>query len=104
MMADQRQVRVNVRLETVPTVNGTDVVMRLFNMQQDNYTLDKLGLDPVERAVVDDIISKPSGLVLVVGPTGSGKTTTMYSILNSLNREDRKLITIEDPVEYQFAG
>lgn len=103
-MADGRTVRVNVRLETVPTVNGVDVVMRLFNMQQDNYTLDKLGLSPDERAKVDAVIAKPSGLVLVVGPTGSGKTTTMYSILNTLNNDERKIITIEDPVEYQFAG
>lgn len=103
-MADDRTVRVNVRLETVPTVNGMDVVMRLFNMQAENYHLDRLGLEPEERAVVDDIISRPSGLVLVVGPTGSGKTTTLYSILNSLNNEERKIITIEDPVEYQFPG
>jgi len=103
-MADERTVKVNVRLETVPTVNGTDVVMRLFNMRAENYTLDKLGLLPEERAVVDDIVAKPSGLVLVVGPTGSGKTTTMYSILNTLNSDERKIITIEDPVEYQFPG
>lgn len=103
-MADGRTVRVNVRLETVPTVNGTDVVMRLFNMKQENYSLDKLGLSEEERKKVDEVIEKPSGLVLVVGPTGSGKTTTMYSILNTLNNEERKIITIEDPVEYQFAG
>ncbi len=103
-MADEREVQVNVRLETVPTVNGTDVVMRLFNMQQDNYNLDRLGLNEQERQLVDDIIAKPSGLVLVVGPTGSGKTTTLYSMLNSLNTESRKIITVEDPVEYQFAG
>jgi type II secretory ATPase GspE/PulE/Tfp pilus assembly ATPase PilB-like protein len=103
-MADGRTVRVNVRLETVPTVNGTDVVMRLFNMSQENYSLDKLGLDQEERKKVDEVIEKPSGLVLVVGPTGSGKTTTMYSILNTLNSPERKIITIEDPVEYQFAG
>lgn len=103
-MADGSNVDVNVRLETVPTVNGMDVVMRLFNMDQGMYSLDKLGLSESERAVVDDIISKPSGLVLAVGPTGSGKTTTLYSMLNSLNSEDRKIITIEDPVEYQFAG
>jgi len=103
-MANGRMVRVNVRLETVPTVNGTDVVMRLFNMSQDNYMLDRLGLLPEERKIVDEIISKPNGLVLVVGPTGSGKTTTMYSILNTLNTEERKIITIEDPVEYQFPG
>jgi type II secretory ATPase GspE/PulE/Tfp pilus assembly ATPase PilB-like protein len=103
-MADERVVQVNVRLETVPTVNGTDVVMRLFNMQQEMYNLDRLGLSDPERALVDEIIAKPSGLVLVVGPTGSGKTTTLYSMLNSLNSEERKIITIEDPVEYQFTG
>lgn len=103
-MADDTEVDVNVRLETVPTVNGMDVVMRLFNMDQSMYTLDRLGLSEQERHVVDDIISKPSGLVMIVGPTGSGKTTTLYSMLNSLNTDDRKIITIEDPVEYQFEG
>jgi type IV pilus assembly protein PilB len=103
-MADGNMVDVNVRLETVPTINGMDVVMRLFNMDQSMYNLDRLGLNEAERKVVDDIIAKPSGLVMVVGPTGSGKTTTLYSMLNSLNSEERKIITIEDPVEYQFAG
>jgi type IV pilus assembly protein PilB len=103
-LADGSQVDINLRLETVPTISGIDVVMRLFNMNQDMYLLDKLGLSERERKVVDDIISKPTGLVLVVGPTGSGKTTTLYSMLNSLNSEERKVITIEDPVEYQFAG
>lgn len=103
-MADGSDVDVNVRLETVPTINGIDVVMRLFNMDQTKYRLDNLDLAPDERAVVDDIIRKPSGLVMVVGPTGSGKTTTLYSILNTLNNVERKIITIEDPVEYQFPG
>lgn len=103
-MADGSAVDVNVRLETVPTINGMDCVMRLFNMDQDRYKLDKLGLNDAEKVIVDDIISKPSGLVMVVGPTGSGKTTTLYSILNTLNTDERKIITIEDPVEYQFAG
>jgi type II secretory ATPase GspE/PulE/Tfp pilus assembly ATPase PilB-like protein len=103
-MADGQQVDVNVRLETVPTINGMDVVMRLFNMDAAMYTLERLGLSDAERAVIDDIIKKPSGLVMVVGPTGSGKTTTLYSMLNTLNTEERKIITIEDPVEYQFAG
>ncbi len=104
VMADGNEVNVNVRLETVPTINGMDVVMRLFNMDQSMYTLDRLGLTHQERSVVDGIIAKPSGLVMVVGPTGSGKTTTLYSMLNSLNSEERKIITIEDPVEYQFPG
>lgn len=103
-MADGAHVDINLRIETVPTINGMDVVMRLFNMDQDMYQLDRLGLSAQERHVVDDIMTKPSGLVLVVGPTGSGKTTTLYSMLNTLNSEERKLITIEDPVEYQFAG
>src|ERR1700761_3938544 len=81
-----------------------DVVMRLFNMDATKYNLDRLGLSKDERAVLDDIIEKPSGLVMIVGPTGSGKTTTLYSILNSLNTDERKIITIEDPVEYQFPG
>jgi type II secretory ATPase GspE/PulE/Tfp pilus assembly ATPase PilB-like protein len=104
VMADGTPVDVNVRLETVPTINGMDVVMRLFNMDEGKYNLDRLGLSTDERAVLDDIVAKPSGLVLVVGPTGSGKTTTLYSILNSLNSDERKIITIEDPVEYQFTG
>lgn len=103
-MADGTEVDVNVRLETVQTVNGMDAVMRLFNMDADKYNLDRLGLSITQRSVVDDIISKPSGLVLAVGPTGSGKTTTLYSMLNSLNNDERKIITIEDPVEYQFPG
>jgi type II secretory ATPase GspE/PulE/Tfp pilus assembly ATPase PilB-like protein len=103
-MATGEQVDVNIRLETVPTINGMDVVMRLFNMEASMYTLDKLALSQQERAVIDAIINKPSGLVMVVGPTGSGKTTTLYSMLNTLNSEERKIITIEDPVEFQFPG
>lgn len=103
-MADGTLVDVNVRLESVPTVNGIDVVMRLFNMDASRYTLERLGLTNSERGVIDEIISKPTGLLMVVGPTGSGKTTTLYSILNTLNSDDRKIITVEDPVEYQFPG
>jgi type II secretory ATPase GspE/PulE/Tfp pilus assembly ATPase PilB-like protein len=68
------------------------------------YTLERLGLSLNERSVVDEIINRPSGLVMIVGPTGSGKTTTLYSMLNTLNNDERKIITIEDPVEYQFSG
>lgn len=103
-MADGAQVDVNLRVETVPAVNGMDIVMRLFNMDATMYSLDRLGLSTGERTIVDEIIRKPSGLVLAVGPTGSGKTTTLYSMLNTLNSDSRKIITIEDPVEYQFPG
>jgi len=103
-MADETSVDVNLRLETVPTITGMDIVMRLFNMDENRYTLDRLGLAAKDRQVIDSIISKPTGLVMVVGPTGSGKTTTLYSILNTLNSEELKIITIEDPVEYGFHG
>jgi type II secretory ATPase GspE/PulE/Tfp pilus assembly ATPase PilB-like protein len=101
-MADKSEVDVNVRIETVQTINAMDVVMRLFNMNESMYNLNLLGLSQSERSVVDDIIAKPSGLVMIVGPTGSGKTTTLYSMLKSLSNDERKIITIEDPVEYQF--
>lgn len=103
-MADKSTIDVNVRLESIPTIHGIDLVMRLFNMDASRYSLDALGLSASERRVVDQIISKPTGLVMVVGPTGSGKTTTLYSILNTLNSTERKIITIEDPVEYQIGG
>ncbi len=101
-MATGAEVDVNLRLETVQTINSMDVVMRLFNMDRDMYNLDRLGLNDYERKILEDIISKPSGLVMVVGPTGSGKTTTLYSMINALSNEQRKIITIEDPVEYQL--
>lgn len=103
-MANEQVIDINLRLETVPTIHGMDVVMRLFNMNPDMYQLDRLGLSEKHRKVVDDIVAKPTGLVMAVGPTGSGKTTTLYSILNTLNNDERKIITIEDPVEYQFNG
>lgn len=94
----------NMRIETVPTVYGQDAVLRLFNFDVDLLDLDKLGLDPRERAPIDDVISHPHGMVLVVGPTGSGKTTTLYSILQRLNTPEKKLMTLEDPVEYGLDG
>ncbi len=103
-MATGEDVTVNLRVETVPTVYGQDVVMRLFTMQMELLSLDKLSLSPREREVVDDVIKHPTGMVLVVGPTGSGKTTTLYSLLNTLNSDERKLITLEDPVEYFMPG
>ncbi len=101
-MDDGSLVDVNVRIETIRTINGIDVVMRLFNMERSMYNLDYLGLSSSERETVDAIIKKPSGLVMIVGPTGSGKTTTLYSMISALSSDQRKIITIEDPVEYQF--
>jgi type II secretory ATPase GspE/PulE/Tfp pilus assembly ATPase PilB-like protein len=103
-LATGEEVTVNLRVETVPAVNGIDVVMRLFNFRPDMLSLEKLGLDTRQTEIIRDIISHPTGLVLIVGPTGSGKTTTLYSILNELNTDERKIITLEDPVEYQIPG
>jgi type II secretory ATPase GspE/PulE/Tfp pilus assembly ATPase PilB-like protein len=103
-LATGDEVTVNLRVETVPTVYGIDVVMRLFNFKLEYLKLDNLGLNESERAAVDDVIKHPSGMVLIVGPTGSGKTTTLYSIINTLNTPERKIITLEDPVEYFLPG
>lgn len=103
-LATGEEVNVNLRVETVPTVYGLDVVMRLFNFKLEYLKLDNLGLSDKERVAVDDVIKHPSGLVLIVGPTGSGKTTTLYSIINTLNTPERKIITLEDPVEYYMPG
>lgn len=103
-MATGDEVTVNLRVETVPTAYGQDVVMRLFTVKMELLRLDNLGLSPREREVVDDIIRHPTGMVLVVGPTGSGKTTTLYSLINTLNSDERKIITLEDPVEYFMPG
>ncbi|MGI9028356.1 MAG: GspE/PulE family protein [Candidatus Saccharimonadales bacterium] len=103
-LATEEEVTVNLRVETVPVVYGIDVVMRLFNFKLEFLKLDNLGLSEKERVAVDDVIKHPTGLVLVVGPTGSGKTTTLYSIINTLNTTERKIITLEDPVEYFMPG
>lgn len=103
-LATGEEVTVNMRVETVPTAYGQDVVMRLFTMRMELLKLDNLSLSPRERDVVDDIIRHPTGMVLIVGPTGSGKTTTLYSLINTLNSDERKIITLEDPVEYFMPG
>lgn len=103
-MATGEEVNVNLRVETVPTVYGMDVVMRLFNLHVELLNIDKLGLSDAEREVVNDVVRHPTGMVLVVGPTGSGKTTTMYSVIETLNNDERKIITLEDPVEYFLPG
>ncbi len=94
----------NIRVEMIPTMYGQDAVLRLFNFDETLLNLDLLGLGENERAEVDEVISHPRGLVLMVGPTGSGKSTTLYSILNALNTTDRKIITLEDPIEYGITG
>jgi len=93
-----------VRIETMPSLHGDDIVLRLFNTQSETLKLTELGLSGYALPRVDNAISRPHGMILVVGPTGAGKTTTIYSILNELNTEDVKIITLEDPVEYEMPG
>jgi type II secretory ATPase GspE/PulE/Tfp pilus assembly ATPase PilB-like protein len=94
----------NLRVETVPTLYGQDAVLRLFNFDETLLDLDLLNIPTEQRKQIDEIISHPRGMVLMVGPTGSGKSTTLYSMLNALNTDDRKLITLEDPIEYGLTG
>lgn len=94
----------NIRVEMIPTMYGQDAVLRLFNFDETLLNLDLLGLGKEERAKINEVISHPRGLVLMVGPTGSGKSTTLYSIINALNTTDRKIITLEDPIEYGITG
>lgn len=94
----------NMRIETVPTLYGQDAVLRLFNMDPQLLKLDNLGLSEREREPIDNVVAHPNGMVLMVGPTGSGKTTTLYSMLQQLNSPSRKIITLEDPVEYGLDG
>lgn len=103
-MEDNSQQTLNMRIETVPTSYGQDVVMRLFNFDSNMLNLDKLGFNSDERKMIDDIVAHPRGMVMVVGPTGSGKSTTLYSIVNALNTTERKIITLEDPIEYEIPG
>ena len=94
----------NLRIETVPTLFGQDAVLRLFNFDTSMLNLDLLSISDRERARIDEVISHPRGLVMMVGPTGSGKSTTLYSMLNALNTPDKKIITLEDPVENTVPG
>lgn len=94
----------NMRIEMVPTLYGQDSVIRLFNYDVSMLNLDKLGIGESERKEIDNVISHPRGMVLMVGPTGSGKSTSLYSMISALNTPDRKIITLEDPVEYGVEG
>lgn len=94
----------NIRIETVPTMYGQDAVMRLFNFDESMLNLDLLGIPEKEMAEIHEITRHPRGMMMMVGPTGSGKSTTLYSMLNALNTSDRKILTLEDPIEYGISG
>lgn len=95
---------IDLRVSTIPTIYGESVVMRILDRQSLLLTLDRLGFPEREQHQFERLIQRPYGIILVTGPTGSGKTTTLYAALDKINFPDRKIITIEDPVEYQMNG
>jgi general secretion pathway protein E len=96
--------RTDIRVSTVPTVHGESIVMRLLDRSSVFLPFDRLGFEAATAAAFDRLIRRPHGILLVTGPTGSGKTTTLYAALDKINGPDKKIITVEDPVEYQLKG
>jgi general secretion pathway protein E len=96
--------RVDIRVSTVPTIHGESIVMRLLDRSSVFLPFDRLGFSPRTAEAFEGLIHQPHGILLVTGPTGSGKTTTLYAALDKINRSDVKIITVEDPVEYQLKG
>jgi len=96
--------RVDIRVSTIPTVHGESIVMRLLDRASVFLSLERLGFSADTLRRFDHLIQRPHGIILVTGPTGSGKTTTLYAALDKINSPDRKIITVEDPVEYQLKG
>jgi len=94
----------DVRLSTIPIAHGERVVMRLLPRTQDLQSLERIGFNEQQLAVMERLLTRPNGIILVTGPTGSGKTTTLYAGLSRINATDKNIITIEDPVEIQLAG
>lgn len=95
---------IDLRVSTVPTNHGESVVMRILDKSSLMLGLSDLGFFSDDHETFDELLGLPDGIILVTGPTGSGKTTTLYACLNTINRPDKKIITVEDPVEYQLAG
>jgi general secretion pathway protein E len=102
LMTGGRQI--DVRISFVPTQHGESIVLRLLDQERVELTFAALGLDGHAREVLERLLTEPNGIVLVTGPTGSGKTTTLYSALRILNSVERKVFSVEDPIEYQLPG
>ena len=94
---------VDFRVASQPTIHGENIVLRILDRQKGIVPLDKLGLDDQQMSLMKLMVARPEGIILVTGPTGSGKTTTLYSVLNHINEEGVNIMTLEDPVEYPMA-
>jgi type II secretory ATPase GspE/PulE/Tfp pilus assembly ATPase PilB-like protein len=99
-----RGARVDIRVGTMPTIYGESMVLRLLEKNSKPLSTQELGLDEARARLLERLVEKPHGLFLTTGPTGSGKTTTLYSILQGIYSPEKKILTIEDPVEYELAG
>jgi general secretion pathway protein E len=95
---------IDLRISTLPTTHGERVVMRILDKQQAHLDLGHLGMSEPDRAQIEALIAKPHGIMLVTGPTGSGKTTTLYAALTQLNTSENNILTVEDPIEYDLPG
>ena len=95
---------VDIRVSTLPSANGERVVLRLLDKQDERLTLRHLGMNEQDRRQLEQAVKKPHGIILVTGPTGSGKTTTLYAALTTLNDRTRNILTVEDPIEYHLEG
>ncbi|SDN58822.1 GspE/PulE family protein [Alkalicoccus daliensis] len=96
--------RADLRVSSMPTVFGEKIVIRILDMNQAQINLEDLDFNAINQTVFQELIHRPGGMVLITGPTGSGKTTTLYAALNKRNNEEMNVITVEDPVEYQIEG
>jgi type II secretory ATPase GspE/PulE/Tfp pilus assembly ATPase PilB-like protein len=96
--------KIDLRVSTLPTAFGEKVVMRLLEQDKEQLSLTQLGVHPSSLHIIQKIIQQPYGMVLITGPTGSGKSTSLYALLQQLNQESQNLLTIEDPIEYQMEG
>jgi general secretion pathway protein E/type IV pilus assembly protein PilB len=95
---------IDVRVSTIPTVNGESISLRLLTRAEQQFGFERLDMSPRQATIVHTLLAQPNGIVLVTGPTGSGKSTSLYSFLSSINSVQRRIITIEEPVEYRVAG
>ncbi|MHC4886595.1 MAG: GspE/PulE family protein [Planctomycetota bacterium] len=96
--------QIDLRVNSLPTTNGESIVMRILDKEAVLMGMEQLGFHPDDYRIFSSLIRRPNGIILITGPTGSGKTTTLYAALNELNRSDKKIITAEEPVEYNIAG
>jgi general secretion pathway protein E len=95
---------IDIRVSVIPTTFGERIVLRLLNKSSAHFGLEEVGLSPEHLKVLEELIQRPNGILFVTGPTGSGKTTTLYAALSRINSSDKNIVTIEDPVEYQLFG